>query len=85
MTKDYIIIIDIDDDERTSDLDMRLGYFGLGLHDRLEIPDIDKLLKVVDQIEGRLVKILLDTEYSTYVLSSKFVERNGIQGIQMRS
>ena len=74
-----------DNDEGMSDMDMRLGYFGLGLHDRIEIPEADKLLEVIDQIEGRLVKILLDTGCSIYVLSSSFAKRNGIQEIQMRS
>ena len=41
-----------DNDEETSDMDMRLGYFGLGLHDQMEIPEADKLLEIVDQIEG---------------------------------
>ena len=71
--------------QRMSDMDMRLGYFGLGLHDQMEIPEADKLLEVVDQIEGRSAKILLDTGCSTYMLSSSFAKRNGIQGIQMRS
>ena len=74
----------VDDDERTSDLDMRLGYFGLGLHDQMEVPEADKLLEVVGQIEGRPAKILLDTGCSTYVLSSSFAKRNGIPGIPMR-
>jgi hypothetical protein len=72
------------DDERTSDLEMRLGYFGLGLHDRLEVPEADKLLEVVGQIEGRPARVLLDTGCSTYVLSSSFAERNGIPGVRMR-
>ena len=41
-----------DNDEGTSNMDMRLEYFGLGLHDRMEVPETDKLLEVVDQIEG---------------------------------
>ena len=64
------------DDENASDLDMRLGYFGLGLHDQMEVPEADKLLEVVGQIEGRPAKILLDTGCSTYVLSSRFAELN---------
>ena len=84
MAKGCIETVDVDD-ERTSDLEMRLGYFGLGLHDRLEVPEADKLLEVVGQIEGRSAKILLDTGCSTYVLSSRFAERNGIPGIRMRS
>ena len=40
------------DDESTSDLEMRLGYLRLGLHDRLKVPEADKLLEVVDRIEG---------------------------------
>ena len=53
------------DDENASNLEMRLGYFGLGLHDRLEVPEADKLLEVVGQIEGRPARILLDTGCST--------------------
>ena len=52
MTKGCIEIIDIDNDEGMSDMDMRFGYFGLGLHDRMKISEADKLLKVIDQIEG---------------------------------
>ena len=73
-----------DNDERTSEWDMRLGYFGLGLHDQMEVPEAEKLLEVVGQIEGRPAKILLDTGCSIYVLSSSFAKRNGIQEIQMR-
>ena len=73
------------DNENASNLEMRLGYFGLGLHDQLEVPEADKLLEVVGQIEGRPARILLDTGCSTYVLSSRFAEQNGIQGIRMRS
>jgi hypothetical protein len=43
------------------ELETRLGYFGLGLHDQLEVPEAHKLLEVVSQIEGRPAKILLDT------------------------
>ena len=32
-------------------MDMRLGYFGLGLYDQMKISEIDKLLKIIDQIE----------------------------------
>ena len=32
-------------------MDMRLGYFELGLHDQMKIPEVDKLLKIIDQIE----------------------------------
>ena len=67
------------------ELEMRLGYFGLGLHDRIEVPEADKLLEVVGQIEGRTARILLDTGCSTYVLSSSFAEQNGIHGIPMRA
>jgi Reverse transcriptase (RNA-dependent DNA polymerase)/RNase H-like domain found in reverse transcriptase/Integrase zinc binding domain/Chromo (CHRromatin Organisation MOdifier) domain/Aspartyl protease len=68
-----------------STTERRLGYFGLGLHDRLEVPEADKLLEVVGQIEGRTARILLDTGCSTYVLSSRFAERNGIREIPTRS
>src|SRR6266496_1921466 len=63
---------------------MRLGYFGLGLHDQMEVPEADKLLEVVGQIEGRPAKILLDTGCSTYMLSSSFAKQNGIPGLPMR-
>ena len=71
-------------DENASESETRLGYFGLGLHDTLEVPEADKLLEVIGQIEGRTARILLDTGCSTYVLSSRFAERNGIPGIRMR-
>jgi hypothetical protein len=74
---------EIVDDEGTSELGTRLGYIGLGLH-QLEVPEADQLLEVVGQIEGRPARILLDTGCSTYVLLSRFAERNGIPGIQMR-
>jgi hypothetical protein len=50
MTKSCIETIDVDDDEGTSDLEMRLGYFGLGLYDQIEVPEADKLLEAIDQI-----------------------------------
>ena len=43
--------IEIVDDKNASNLYMRLGYFGLELHDQMKIPEIDKLLKIVDQIK----------------------------------
>ena len=52
MAKGCIETVDVDNDERTSDLDMRLEYFGLGLHDQMEVPESDRLLKVIGQIEG---------------------------------
>jgi hypothetical protein len=73
------------EDDNASELEARLGYFGLGLHKQMEVPEADKLLEVVGQIEGRTARILLDTGCSTYVLSSRFAERNGIKGIPMRS
>ena len=76
MTKDCIEIVDVDNNERILNMNMRLGYFGLRLYDRLKISEIDKLLKIVDQIEGRSIKILLDTGCSIYVFSSRFAERN---------
>jgi hypothetical protein len=85
MAKGCIETINIDnDDKRMLDLGMRLGYFGLRLHDQMEIPETDKLLKIVDQIEERSARVLLDTGCNTYVLSSSFAERNGIPGIKMR-
>ena len=76
MTKVYIEPVDVDNDEGTSDMDMRLEYFGLRLHDQMKIPETDKLLEIVDQIEGRSAKILLDTGCSIYILSSSFVKWN---------
>src|SRR5438046_2255246 len=64
---------------------MRRWYSGLGLHDQMELPEGNKLLEVIGQIEGRPAKILLDTGCSTYVLSSSFAKRNGITEIPMRS
>ena len=52
MAKACIEPVDVDNDEGSSDLDMRLGYFGLGLHDQMEVPEADKLLEVIGQIEG---------------------------------
>jgi hypothetical protein len=34
-------------DENASESETRLGYFGLGLQDRLEVPEADMLLEVV--------------------------------------
>ena len=49
--KDCIETVDVDD-ENTSDLEMRHRYFGLGPHDRLEVPEAERLWEVVDdQIE----------------------------------
>jgi hypothetical protein len=84
MAKVYIRPVDVDNDERMSNLGMRLGYFRLTLHDQMEVPEADKLLEVIGQIEERPAKILLDTGCSTYVLSSSFAKRNGISGIPMR-
>ena len=87
MAKGCIVTVDVDNnDEGSSDMewDMRLGYFGLGLHDQMEVPEVDKLLEIVGQIEGRSAKILLDTGCSIYVLSSSFAKRNGISEIPMR-
>jgi hypothetical protein len=70
-------------DENASVSEARLGYIGLGLH-QLEVPEADQLLELIGQIEERPARILLDTGCSTYVFSSRFAERNGIPGIQMR-
>jgi transposase InsO family protein len=82
-----------DDDSRTievkeiteEDLEVRLGYIGMRLHDKLEVPEAKTLLEVIGQIDGKVAKILLDTGCSTYVLSTKFATRYGIEGIPMRS
>jgi hypothetical protein len=53
MAKVYIEPVDVDsNDEGSSDMDMRLGYFGLGLHDQMEVPEADQLLEVIGLIEG---------------------------------
>jgi len=51
MIKDYIEIVDVDIDEEMLNMNMRLEYFGLRLHDQMKISEIDKLLKGIDQIE----------------------------------
>jgi ribonuclease HI len=55
-----------DDDNVSESEGTRLGYFGLGLHKQMEVPEADKLLEVVGQIEGRTAKILLDTGCSIF-------------------
>jgi reverse transcriptase-like protein/integrase-like protein/gag-polyprotein putative aspartyl protease len=77
-------IIEIKDTIK-EDLEVRLGYVGMGFHDKLEVPETKTLLEVVGQINGKVAKILLDTGCSTYVLSTKFATRYGIEGIPMRS
>ena len=42
MAKVYIGSIDVDNDEGMSNMDMRFGYFGLGLCDQMEVPEADK-------------------------------------------
>jgi hypothetical protein len=54
-------------EENASESGTRFEYFGLGLHDRLEVPDADKLLEFVGRIEGRTAKILLDTGLCAFV------------------
>ena len=51
MAKGCIEIVDVDNDEGISNMNMRLEYFGLGLHDQMEISETDKLLEVIGQIE----------------------------------
>src|SRR5947199_7459935 len=60
MAKDIEII----DNENALSMKMRLEYFELRLHDQMKISEADKLLKVVDQIEERSAKILLNTKCS---------------------
>jgi hypothetical protein len=62
-------------DQDASDLEVRLGYFGLGLHNQLEVPEADKLLEVFGQIEGRTARILLDTGLCAFV-SVRGTDRN---------
>src|SRR5437667_11881935 len=49
-------------------LEVRLGYIGTGLHNKLEVTEAKTLLEVNGQINGKVARILLDTGCSTYVL-----------------
>ena len=69
---------------RNENLELGLGYFGLGLS-QLEVPEADNLLEVIGQIDGQSARILLDTGCSTHVLSSRFAERHGIRTTSVRS
>ena len=55
---------------KEKDLEMRLGYIGTGLCNKLEVPEAKTLLEVNGQINGKAARILLDTGCSTYVLST---------------
>ena len=82
-----------DDNSRTievknttkEDLDVRLGYVGMGFHNKLKVPEAKILLEVIGQIDGKVAKILLDTGCSTYVLSTKFATQHGIEEVPIRS
>src|SRR5438046_7211373 len=66
------------------DLDVRLGYIGMGVHNKLEVPEAKTLLEVNGQINGKAARILLDTGCSTYVLSTQFATRHNIAKTPMK-
>src|SRR6266513_884025 len=66
------------------DLDVRLGYIGMGVHNKLEVPEAKTLLEVNGQINGKAARILLDTGCSTYVLSTQFATRHNIEKTPMK-
>jgi Predicted aspartyl protease len=68
-----------------NDLEVRLGYIGMGIQNKLEVPEAKTLLQVNGQIKGKAAKILLDTGCSTYVLSTQFATRHNIEGTLMKS
>jgi len=72
-------------DTTEKDLEVRLGYVGMGFHNKLEVPEAKTLLEVIGQIDGKVAKILLDTGCSTYVLSTKFATQHGIKEVPIRS
>ena len=61
------------------DLEVRLGYIGMGSNNKLEVPEAKTLLEVNGQINGKAARILLDTGCSTYVLSTQFATRHNIE------
>src|SRR5437762_11270379 len=65
-------------------LEVRLGYIGTGLHNKLEVPEAKTLLEVNGQINGKVARILLDTGCSTYVLSIQFATRHNIEKTPMK-
>src|SRR5436190_23992912 len=65
-------------------LEVRLGYIGTGLHNKLEVPEAKTLLEVNGQINGKAARILLDTGCSTYVLSTQFATRHNIEKTPMK-
>src|SRR5439155_1274523 len=65
-------------------LEVRLGYIGTGLHNKLEVPEAKTLLEVNGQINGKVARILLDTGCSTYVLSTQFATRHNIEKTPMK-
>src|SRR5438876_1494986 len=67
------------------DLEVRLGYIGIGLHNKLEVPEAKTLLEVNGQINGKVASILLDTGCSTYVLSTQFATRHNVEKIPIKS
>src|SRR5438045_7460528 len=65
-------------------LEVRLGYIGTGLHNKLEVPEAKTLLEVNGQINGKVARILLDTGCSTYILSTQFATRHNIEKTPMK-
>ena len=50
--KIYIKIININDNNKEIlNMNMKLRYFELRLYDQMKIPEINKLLKIIDQIK----------------------------------
>ena len=71
-------------DTTEEDLDVRLGYIGMGSNNKLEVPEAKTLLEVNGQINGKAARILLDTGCSTYVLSTQFATRHNIEKTPMK-
>ena len=72
-------------DMKEGNSEMRLGYIGMGLHDKLEVLEAKKLLEVAGQIDRKPARILLDTGCSTYVLSTRFATQHKIERIPISS
>src|SRR5437762_13701673 len=75
-SKDYVTQ-GLEEKTVEKDLEVRLGYIGMGSNNKLEVPEAKTLLEVIGQIDGKVAKILLDTGCSTYVLSTKFATQHG--------
>jgi hypothetical protein len=72
-----------EDDIRSMERNVRLGYIGLHYNDS-ELPEVGDLLEVIGAIEEQDARILLDTGCSTYVISDDYVARNGIERIPVK-